>query len=86
VWRLPLWPGYSAMVESKVADLDNAPEGGMAGAITAALFLQNFVSPTTPWVHLDLFGWNPKPRPGRSLGGSEQTLKAVFALLVDRYS
>lgn len=85
LWRLPLWPGYRSQVESKVADLDNAPEGGMAGAITAALFLERFVSPDTPWAHLDTYAWNGKPRPGHPTGGNALGMRAVFTALHSRF-
>lgn len=86
LWHMPLWHGYRSMVESRIADLDNAPEGGMAGAITAALFLQAFVSDSTPWAHIDLFAWNQKSRPGRPAGGEAMTLRAIFSVLKDRFS
>lgn len=65
LWRMPLWGGYDEMLKSDIADIDNAPEGGMAGAVTAALFLQRFVDKATPWAHLDTFAWRPSARPGR---------------------
>ena len=43
LWRLPFWEPYEPLIEPGIADLDNAPSGGMAGAITAALFLRRFV-------------------------------------------
>lgn len=86
VWSLPLWKGYRAQLDSPVADLDNAPEGGMAGAILAALFLAEFVSDTTPWVHLDVYAWNQKPRIGRPVGGEAMALRAIFSYLCDRFS
>jgi len=85
VWRLPLWRGYRGMVESRVADLDNAPEGGMAGAITAGLFLEHFVSEAGAWAHLDVYAWNPKARPARPVGAAAQGIRAVFAVLQGRY-
>lgn len=81
LWRLPLWPGYRAMLDSPIADLDNAPEGGMAGAITAALFLDRFVAADVPWAHLDTFAWNNKAKPGRPVGGEALGLRAAFAAL-----
>src|SRR3546814_9682471 len=45
LWRLPLWSNYAEMLKSEIADVNNAGEGGMAGAVTAALFLQKFVVP-----------------------------------------
>jgi leucyl aminopeptidase len=85
VWRLPLWPPYEAMIEPGIADLDNAPKGGMAGAITAALFLQRFVTATPAFVHLDIFGWTPSALPGRPQGGACQAARAIFHLLAQRH-
>ena len=83
-WRMPLWPGYERMIEPKIADLDNAPSGGMAGSITAALFLRRFVDQTA-WAHLDIYGWNQSDRPGRPKGGEAQGARAIFAMLERRY-
>lgn len=85
LWRLPLWPGYRDMLKSNVADLVNAPDGGFAGSITAALFLEAFVAPGVPWAHFDTFAWNPAARPGRPKGGEALGLRAAFQLLKDRY-
>ncbi|MGF1660804.1 MAG: M17 family metallopeptidase [Rubrimonas sp.] len=85
LWRLPLWPPYEAEVASPVADLDNAPEGGFAGAITAALFLKRFAEGAPSWAHVDLFAWTPKPLPGRPKGGEVQAARAVFAALEARH-
>jgi leucyl aminopeptidase len=85
LWRLPLWAPYEEDVKSPVADLDNAPEGGMAGAITAALFLKPFAAGAKSWAHVDLFAWNPKAKPGRPQGGELQAARAVFRLLEERY-
>ena len=84
LWRLPLWPGYEADIEPAIADLDNAPKSGFAGAITAALFLRRFVG-ETPWAHLDVFGWSAKDQPGCPKGGECQAARAVFAMLAARY-
>ena len=84
LWRMPLWPPYEADIEPDIADLDNAPSGGMAGSITAALFLKRFVN-TTAWVHADIYGWTPKPMPGRPKGGECQAARAVFHMLEKRY-
>jgi leucyl aminopeptidase len=86
LWRLPLHDGYDDMLKSDVADLNNAPDGGFAGAVTAALFLQKFVSPTTPWLHLDTFAWRPSSKPGRPKGGEALGLRAVWAMLQDRFA
>ncbi|MCW5714732.1 MAG: leucyl aminopeptidase family protein [Bauldia sp.] len=84
-WRLPLWRPYLAMVESKVADINNAGTGGLAGAITAALFLQRFVARPERWMHIDIFGWTPSSKPGQPEGGEAQTIRALYALLKERY-
>ena len=84
-WRLPLWDGYAEMLKSDVADINNAGEGGFAGAITAALFLRRFVPDTVPWVHLDTFAWRPASRPGRPKGGEALGLRAAFQMLQMRY-
>jgi len=85
MWRLPLWPGYRALVEGDTADLTNSPEGGMAGAITAALFLEAFVEKGVPWAHFDTFAWNAKTRPGRPKGGEALLLRACYAMAKERF-
>jgi leucyl aminopeptidase len=84
VWRMPLWPAYEGDIEPDIANLDNAPSGGFAGSITAALFLKRFVG-DAPWVHFDIYGWTPKARPGRPKGGECQAARAVLAVLEARY-
>ena len=84
LWRLPLWRPYQAMLESKVADINNVGSGGQAGAITAALFMRKFVSAPS-WVHFDIFAWTPSAKPGRPEGGELQAARALYALLADRY-
>ena len=84
-WRLPLWDGYADMLKSDIADINNAGEGGFAGAITAALFLKRFVPDDVPWLHLDTFAWRPSAKPGRAKGGEALGLRAVFRLLQQRY-
>ncbi|MEL6999346.1 MAG: leucyl aminopeptidase family protein [Pseudomonadota bacterium] len=84
LWRMPLWPGYERDIEPDIADLDNAPKGGMAGSITAALFLQRFVG-STPWAHFDVYGWTPTARPGRPKGGECQGARAILRVLEARY-
>ena len=85
LWRLPLWRPYRRMLDSKTADISNVSEGGMAGAITAALYLQEFVNGTTPWIHLDVMAWNLTARPGRPVGGEAQGVRALYALIESRY-
>ncbi|MBL8630528.1 MAG: leucyl aminopeptidase family protein, partial [Rhodospirillaceae bacterium] len=84
VWRLPLWAPYRKMLDSKVADINNAGDSPFAGAVTAALFLKEFVDTDVPWVHLDLFAWNKGARPGRPEGGEAYAQRALFALIQKR--
>ncbi len=81
LWRLPLHSGYGEMLKSDIADLNNAPDGGFGGAITAALFLQKFVPANTQWLHLDTFAWRPAAKPGRPKGGDALGLRAVWAMI-----
>ncbi|TCT06751.1 leucyl aminopeptidase family protein [Aquabacter spiritensis] len=85
LWRMPLWKPYAGMLDSKSADINNAGAGGFAGSITAALFLARFVAAARSWLHLDIYAWNPSARPGRPEGGEAQTIRALDALLVERY-
>lgn len=85
LWRMPLWPPYDAMLESKVADLNNAPGGGFAGSITAALFLNRFVEKAGAYVHLDIFAWVPSAKPGRPEGAEVMGARALYAYLKARY-
>jgi leucyl aminopeptidase len=78
VWRLPLWNGYNSWLDSSAADLNNVTEKAQAGAIVAALFLQRFVSPGTPWAHFDVYAWNDAARPGVPYGGEAQAMRAAF--------
>ena len=85
VWRLPLWRRYERMIESKVADINNAGTGGHAGAITAALFLRRFVEKAKTYAHFDIFAWTPNARPGRPEGGEAHAIRAIYACLGKRY-
>lgn len=84
--RLPLWQPYARLLKSDIADMVNSAEGGLAGAITAALFLHAFVPKEQVWAHFDTFAWNNRPRPGRPKGGEALALRASFALIKARYS
>ncbi len=84
VWRLPLHAPYRKMLESQTADLNNTGSGGFAGAITAALFMQDFVGGTN-WAHLDIYGHNPSAKPGRPKGGEATALLALYRLIERRY-
>ncbi|MGP9810106.1 leucyl aminopeptidase family protein [Rhodopseudomonas sp. NSM] len=85
LWRLPLWGPYDSWLDSKVANINNAPSGGFAGSITCALFLQRFVESAKSWLHVDIYGWTPKAKPARPEGGECQAARAIFALLSERY-
>jgi leucyl aminopeptidase len=85
LWRLPLWPGYRKMIEGSTADINNAPEGGYAGAITAALFLEKFVDAKTPWVHIDVMAYNRSSQAGRPEGGEAMGMRAVANLILERF-
>ena len=85
VWRMPLWPGYRAMLDSKVADINNAGTSPFAGSITAALFLSRFIPEETPWLHADIFAWTPVAKPARPVGGEAQAIRAIYAMLCERY-
>jgi leucyl aminopeptidase len=85
LWRMPLWPAYDAWLDSKVANINNAPSGTFAGSITCALFLQRFVEDTTRWLHVDIYGWTPHAKPARPEGGECQAARAVYKLLGERY-
>ena len=78
VWRLPLWMGYDKDLRSRTADITNAPGGGMAGAITAALFLKRFVTNTKSWAHFDVYGWNPAEKPHAPVGGEAHAIRALY--------
>jgi len=85
VWPMPLWPGYDEDLTSKVADLGNVAATPFAGSIVAALFLRRFVTETRHWLHLDLYAWNGKERPGRPVGAEAQCVRGLFQLIRSRY-
>ena len=81
VWRLPLWKPYRTMLDSKSADINNVSSGGFAGAITAAVFLKEFVRNTRSYAHFDIYGWTPTARPGRPEGGEPQAARLAAKLV-----
>jgi leucyl aminopeptidase len=85
VWRLPLWPAYDKYLESKVADVSSTGSGGMAGSITAAMFLRRFVDAGISHAHFDIYGWTPAAKPARPEGGEPQAARLTLALLEKRY-
>ena len=86
LWHLPLWAGYHGGIESDIADIVNTGRGPQAGAINAALFLEDFVPDGIDWLHIDLFAWNDSARPGRPVGGEAQTIRTLLAWLQQRYA
>jgi leucyl aminopeptidase len=84
VWRMPLWRPYESMLDSKTADINNVG-GPQAGSITAALFLNRFVTAAKAWAHFDIFAWTPSAKPGRPDGAECQVARALYALLKERY-
>jgi leucyl aminopeptidase len=85
LWRLPLWPPYDSWLDSKVADINNAPSGGFAGSITCALFLQRFVTDAKSWLHVDIYGWTPSAKPARPGIRRLRAARAIYRLLSQRY-
>ena len=86
LWQLPLWRPYYSMIETPVADLNNAGAGGFAGSITAALFLRRFVDKAKAYAHFDIFGWTPNAKPGRPKGGEAQAIRALFGVIAERFA
>lgn len=80
-WQLPLFKEYRRWLNSSIADMNNNSNQPFAGAVTAALFLKEFVTPETPWVHLDVYAWNASAQPGRPVGGEAIGLRAVYEML-----
>ena len=80
VWRLPFHAPYEAMIEPGIADLDNAPKGGFAGSITAALFLRRFAGEAR-YMHFDIYGWTPSAAPARPKGGVGMGARALLMAL-----
>jgi leucyl aminopeptidase len=85
LWHLPLWRDYHPLIESDIADIVNTGRNSMAGAVTAALFLADFVPEAQDWLHIDLFAWNDITRPGRPIGGEAQTIRTLLAYLQRRF-
>ncbi len=84
MWRLPLWSPYDRWLDSPIADFNNVSSKPHAGAITAALFLQRFVTPDVMWAHFDLYAWNDQTSPGRPEGGEAYGMRAMFCAVMER--
>jgi leucyl aminopeptidase len=65
--------------------MNNSSDSSFAGSITAALFLKRFVEKAKAYVHFDIYGWVPNARPGSPKGGEAQGIRALFALISERY-
>jgi len=78
IWQMPLVSQYKEKLKSEIADMVNAADSPYGGSITAALFLQAFVTPETKWAHVDVAAWNFKPKPGRPVGGDAFGVRAMF--------
>ncbi len=84
LWRLPLHKPYRQMLDSPIAEIKSASGSPYAGAITAALFLQQFVPASQLWAHLDLSAWTLSSKPGRPEGGEAMAVRAVFRVIEER--
>ena len=85
VWRLPLWDAYRSLIDSPIADINNSGATSYAGAITAGLFLKDFVSKSKSWVHFDVMAYNTRERPGRPVGGEAFAIRAMFAAIKEKF-
>jgi leucyl aminopeptidase len=85
LWRLPLYQAYDRYLRSEIADILNASTGPYAGAITAALYLKQFVPNHIPWAHFDVSAWNFDRLPGRPVGGEANGLRAAYEYIENQY-
>jgi len=85
VWQLPMYSPYKEMLKSSIADVANCGSGPYAGAVTAALFLQEFVDKNMEWAHFDIMGSNITNRPGRPIGGEAVCLRGLFKFIQQRF-
>jgi leucyl aminopeptidase len=82
MWPLPLYPEYLEQLKSEVADMKNTGER-YGGALTAGLFLKEFVAEGLPWVHLDIAGpaFLDKEQPYAPKGGSGAAVRTLLEYL-----
>jgi leucyl aminopeptidase len=85
IWPMPLWSAYDEDLASRVADVANVAPNAFAGSIIGALFLKRFVTATPAWLHLDIYAWNAKDRPGRPVGAEAQCVRSLYRLIRARY-
>jgi leucyl aminopeptidase len=86
VWRMPLWRPYRQFLDSTVADINNVGSIPQGGAITAAVFLHDFVGDDVPWAHFDIYGWNASSSPGKPKGGDAMAIRAAFKVIERKFS
>ena len=86
IWRLPLWKPYRKMIDSKIADFNNVSGSTFAGSIIGALYLAEFVKPTTSWAHLDIYASNEKAQAGRPEGGEATGMRALYHVIRNRFA
>ena len=81
VWHLPRAKFYKKYLDSSIADSVNSSSSGFAGAITAALFLEQFVE-DVPWLHIDSYMWTDKPNHlTREPGACPRTVRLLVELV-----
>lgn len=85
LWRMPLFTPYRKMLDSQIAHINNAGSNGYAGAITAALFLKEFVPPNISWAHIDLMAWNLSAKPGHPEGAEAMCIRGIWSYLQERF-
>jgi leucyl aminopeptidase len=81
LWHMPLWQPYHKYLSSPIADMKNSGSS-FAGSVTAALFLSKFVQ-DTPWMHFDVFGWNPSDTKFGRAGGELFAVRALYRWIKD---
>jgi leucyl aminopeptidase len=86
LWRMPLGPEYDKQLTSQIADMKNISDGGGAGSITAAQFLQRFVN-DVPWAHLDIAGtaWSGKDAPTTPKGATAFGVRLLDQFVSENY-
>jgi leucyl aminopeptidase len=84
MWRMPFWQPYDALLEAKFGELNSIFPEPFAGSIMAALFLKRFVKNARRYAHFDIYGWTPRPQPGKPFGGEAQCARAVYSCLKKR--
>jgi leucyl aminopeptidase len=84
MWRMPFWQPYDALLDGRVGELCSIFPEPFAGSVMAALFLKRFVKNAPRYAHFDIYGWTPRPQPGKPFGGEAQCARAVYSCLKKR--